>query len=156
MKKDPELLQIKEQLKFEKEVFYWSNIRSFEYDYDQSHYKSVEELRNKWYNLPYHLDEHNNITRAWNIENPFAYPSQEHYRYWCNSRDDYYYTHNSEDQYWDIETNYYKELIFAAPWTRFVDDWKYGTIPDDLDLRGALECARNPDSATFHYPVGIN
>ena len=148
----PEILQIKKQLKFEKEVFYWSNIKAFERDYDQAHNEPLVVLRNKYYESLYQPikdDRPRNITpkpwnRVWNIQNPFEYPSQDHYRYWSNSRDDYYInTHTAEDEYWDIEANYFKQLNFAAPWTEFVNNWKRGTIPNDSVLRLALDQERN-------------
>ena len=146
-----EFAQIKAQLAFEKEVFYWSNIRAFEYDFDQSGFESLSELRTKYYDQIYHLDEHNKVTRSWNSFNPFVYPSEKHYRFWSENRDLSYKLFQSEDQYWDSEAKYYKDLVFSTLWTKFVDDWNNSTIPGDLELRAALDCTRNPESARIYY-----
>ena len=145
-KTNPEFIGIKKQLDFEREVFYWSNIKGFEQDYDQLFpSETLKQARDIRYNEPYYSDEsRESCERVCHFTNPFVYPSDDHYRFWCHHRDTYWNqnpTHS--DTYWDIETSYIKELTFVAGFPRFIENYKFGFIPDDLELRSALDQERN-------------
>ena len=145
---NPELLKIKEQLSFEREVFYWSNIREFEEDYNRIfRTQTILQARDSKYDEPYQTEEGRLLCeRACGFVNPFVYPSEDYYRYWSEQRDSHYF-HNasSNDPYWTIEADYHKQLVFCSPWIRFLTDHTFGTVPDDFKLRKALDQDRNSE-----------
>ena len=148
---------IVEQLNFEGELFYWQNIRSFEDDLNAEYERLVgpehtlEYLRDREYKYAYSklIDRSYTIGKPFEKDylvvspcdfvgegysNPHRIDSDQHFSVWSKERNRRYRQawhagEAIEDEFWNIEADYHKELVFEVPWSD-----AEGYIPDKSTL----------------------